>query len=144
MALSDMISGQCIIGHHLHLNVGINERKVSCTVVSDSLRFCAFSLSRSPVHGILQARVLEWVAISFSKIKNVKLLSRVRLFATPWTVAYQAPLSMEFSRQETGVGCHFLLQGILLTQGSNLGLLYCRQMLLPAEPPGKSQNKEGG
>ena len=40
----------------------------------------------------------------------VKSLSRVRLFVTPWSVAYQAPQSMEFSRQEYGVGCHFLLQ----------------------------------
>ena len=58
----------------------------------------------SPVPGILQARTLEWVAISFSnawkwKVK-VKSLSRVRLFATPWTAAYQAPLTMGFSRQE--------------------------------------------
>ena len=58
----------------------------------------------SPVPGILQARTLEWVAISFSnawkwKVK-VKLLSRVQHSATPWTAAYQAPLSMGFSRQE--------------------------------------------
>ena len=58
----------------------------------------------SPVPGILQARTLEWVAISFSnawkwKVK-VKLLSRVQLLATPWTEAYQAPPSMGFSRQE--------------------------------------------
>ena len=58
----------------------------------------------SPVPGILQARTLEWVAISFSnagewKVK-VKSLSRVRLLATPWTEAYQAPPSMGFSRQE--------------------------------------------
>ena len=58
----------------------------------------------SPVPGILQARTLEWVAIAFSnawkwKVK-VKSLSRVRLSATPWTAAYQAPLSMGFSRQE--------------------------------------------
>ena len=57
----------------------------------------------SPVPGILQARTLEWVDISFSnawkwKVK-VKLLSRVRLLATPWTAAYQAPPSMGFSRQ---------------------------------------------
>ena len=56
------------------------------------------------VHGILQARTLEWVAISFSnawkwKVK-VKSLSRVWLLATPWTAAYQAPPSMGFSRQE--------------------------------------------
>ena len=44
--------------------------------------------------------------------------SRVRLFETPWTVALQAPLSMGFSRQEYWSGLHFLLQGILLTQGS--------------------------
>ena len=58
----------------------------------------------SPVPGILQARTLEWVAISFSnawkwKVK-VKSLSRVRLFLTPWTAAHQAPPSMGFSRQE--------------------------------------------
>ena len=58
----------------------------------------------SAIPGILQARTLEWVAISFSnawkwKVK-VKLLSRVWLFATPWTAAYQAPLSMGLSRQE--------------------------------------------
>ena len=58
----------------------------------------------SPVPGILQARALEWVAISFSnawkwKVK-VKSLSRYWLFMTPWTVAYQAPLSIGFSRQE--------------------------------------------
>ena len=55
------------------------------------------------VHGIFQARVLEWVAIAFSlqplKVK-VKSLSRVRFLVTPWTAAYQAPLSMGFSRQE--------------------------------------------
>ena len=73
----------------------------------------------SPVPGILQARTLEWVAISFSnawkwKVK-VKLLSRVRLLATPWTAAHQAPLSMGFSRQEywsgvslTGIKPHLL------------------------------------
>ena len=58
----------------------------------------------SPIPGILQARTLEWVAISFSnawkwKVK-VKSLSHVRLSATPWTAAYQAPPSMGFSRQE--------------------------------------------
>ena len=68
----------------------------------------------SPVPGILQARTLEWVAISFSKVwkwkVKVKSLSRVQLLATPWTAAYQAALSMEFSRQKsTGVGCHCLL-----------------------------------
>ena len=48
---------------------------------------------------------------------------------TPRTVACQTPLSMGFSRQDTGVGCHFLLQGIFPTQESNPGLLHCRQIL---------------
>ena len=58
----------------------------------------------SPIPGILQVRTLEWVAISFSnawkwKVK-VKSLSRVQLLATPWTIAYQAPPFMGFSRQD--------------------------------------------
>ena len=67
----------------------------------------------SAVPGILQARTLEWVAISFSnawkwKVK-VKSLSRVRLLATPWTAAHQAPPSMGVSRQDYWSGCHRLL-----------------------------------
>ena len=56
------------------------------------------------IPGILQARTLEWVAISFSNVWKWKVkgksLSRVRPLATPWTAAYQAPLSMGFSRQK--------------------------------------------
>ena len=62
------------------------------------------SLPGSPVPGILQAKTLEWVAISFSKAwkwkVKMKSLSRVRLLATPWTAAHQAPPSMGFSRLE--------------------------------------------
>ena len=58
----------------------------------------------SPIPGILQARTLEWVAISLSNARKgkvkVKSLSCVQLPATPWTAAYQAPPSMGFSRQE--------------------------------------------
>ena len=58
----------------------------------------------SSVHGILQARILEWVAIFFSNAwkwkGKVKSLSRAQLLVTPWTGAYQAPPSMGFSRQE--------------------------------------------
>ena len=73
----------------------------SCPTLSDPMDY---STSGSLVPGILQARTLEWVAISFSnawkwKVK-VKSFSRVRLLATPWTAAYQAPPSMGFSRQE--------------------------------------------
>ena len=71
------------------------------------------SLPGSPVPGILQARTLEWVAVSFSnawkwKVK-VNSLSRVWLLATPWTAAYQALPSWDFPGKSTGVGCHCLL-----------------------------------
>ena len=150
------------------------------------------SLPSSSVHGILQARMLEWVVIPFSrgssnpgikprspalqadsllseppgKPKNtgvgspsllqgifetqesnwgllhgrqilyelnyqgseVKSLGRLRLFAT-------------FPGNSTGVDCHFLLQGIFPTQGSNPGLPHCRQILYLSEPPGKPNVK---
>ena len=76
-----------------------------------------------------------WLSNIFLKLSGVRsggggLVAKSCLtFATPWTVACQAPLSMGFSRQEYGVGCHFLLQGIFLTQEPNLGLLHCRQIL---------------
>ena len=73
----------------------------SCLTLCDSIDG---SPPGSPVPRILQARTLEWVAISFSnawkwKVK-LKSLSRVQLLATPWTAAYQALPSMGFSRQE--------------------------------------------
>ena len=60
---------------------------------------------------------------------KVKSLSRVQLFATPWTLAYQDPRPWDFPGKSTGVGCHFLLQEIFLTQGSNPGLPHSRQTL---------------
>ena len=73
----------------------------SCLTLCDSTDS---SPPDSSIPGILQARTLEWAAISFSnawkwKVKG-KSLSRVRLSATPWTVAHQAPPSMGLSRQE--------------------------------------------
>ena len=106
----------------------------------------------SSVPGILQARTLEWVAISFSsawkwKVK-VKLLSHVQLLVTPWTVAYQAPPSMGFSRQEywSGVPLPSLLWYIIqfkswilvgcfrecicvISEGLSTGILVCIQIL---------------
>ena len=75
----------------------------------------------SPVPGVLQARTLEWVAISFSnawkwKVK-VKSLSHVWLVATPWTAAYQAPPSMGFSRQEYWSGVPSPSPGITAYKG---------------------------
>ena len=59
-----------------------------------------------------------------ARVCSCALLSHVQLFTTPQTIAHQPPLSMGFSPDKnTGVGCHFLLQGIFPTQGSNLCLL---------------------
>ena len=77
----------------------------------------------SPLLLGFSARTLEWVAISFSnawkwKVK-VKSLSHVRLVVTPWIAAYQAPLSMRFSRQEYWVACRCLLRKIPLELWKN-------------------------
>ena len=85
----------------------------SCPTLCDPIDGSPLS---SSVPGILQARILEWVAISFSsawkwKVK-VKSLSRAWLLATPWTAAHQAPPSMGFSRQEYWSGCHCLLREV--------------------------------
>ena len=82
------------------LNSAAAKSLQSCPTLGDPIDSSPLG---SPVPGILQARILEWVAISFSnawkwKVK-VKSLSRARLLATPWTTAYQAPPSMGFSRQ---------------------------------------------
>ena len=63
----------------------------------------------------------EYVCVCWS-------LSHVRLSATTWTAAHQAPCPWNSPGKNTGVGCHFLLQGIFPTQGSNLGLVHCKQM----------------
>ena len=66
----------------------------------------------------------------------VQLLSHVLLFVNPWTVAHQTPYPWNFSGKNTGVGCHFLLQEIFPTQGLNLCLLHCRQILYHLSHPG--------
>ena len=90
----------------------------------------------SPVPGILQARTLEWVGISFSnawkwKVK-VKSLIRVRFLATPWTAAYQAPPSMGFSRQQYWSGVPVPSPKECLSNVKNNTLLtHCHQYLIP-------------
>ena len=118
----------------------------SCPALWDSMD-C--SPPGSSVHGTLQARILEWVAISFSRgsswprdwtpishiVRQIlyhlshgkaqsgsfKSLSCVQLFGTPWTVAYQAPLSMELSRQEYWSGWPFPSPGDLPDPGIEPG-----------------------
>ena len=57
------------------------------------------------------------------------MLSCIQLFVTLWNVAHQVPCSWDSPGKNTGVGCHFLLQGIFPTQGSSLGLSHFRQIL---------------
>ena len=75
-----------------------------------------------------------------SKVK-VKSLSPVRLFATPWTVPYQAPPSMGFSRQEYRSELPVPSPGIFPTQGSNPDLLHCRQTLYPLSHQGSHKTR---
>ena len=98
----------CVIKHYAAAAAAKSLQ--SCLTVCDPIDS---SPPGSPVPGILQARTLEWVAISFSNAwkwkAKVKSLSHVQLLATPWTAAYLAPPSMGFSRQEYWSGCHCLL-----------------------------------
>ena len=89
------------VGYSLHTAAAAAKSLQSCPTLCNPIDG---SPPSSPVPGILQARTLEWVAISSSnawkwKVK-VKSLSPVGLFATPWTAAHKAPPSMGFSRQE--------------------------------------------
>ena len=104
-----------------------------------------FSLrtTQKKIHLYLENKPRLWgIYIVLWNIK-CQLLSHVWLFVTLWTIPYQAPLSMEFSRQDTGVGSHPLHQGIFPTQGSDTGLLHCRQILSPSELSGKPKNTGG-
>ena len=80
---------------------------------------------------ILKSDWLYSLQPKMEKVKvRVKLLSHARLFATPWIVACTKFLRpWDFQGKSTGVGCHFLLQGIFPTQGLNPGLSHCRQTL---------------
>ena len=73
------------------------------------------------------------------KVK-VKSLSHVQLFVTPWTVAYQAPQSMEFSRQEYWRGSPFPSPGDLPNPGIEPGSSALQADALLSEPPGKKSN----
>ena len=102
---------------HNHFAATAAKSLQSCPTLCDPIDSSA---PGSAVPGILQARTLEWVAISFSfswkwKVK-VKSLSRDQLVATPWTVAHQAPPSMGFSRQEYWSGLPYQICG-RLTKG---------------------------
>ena len=77
------------------------------------------------------------LSLQVAKWSEVKSLSRVQLFVTPWTVAYQAPLSMGFSRQECWSGLPFPSPGDLPNPGIELSSPALQADALPSEPPGK-------
>ena len=103
----------------------------------------------SSVPGILQARILEWVAISFSnawkwKVK-VKSLSCARLLATPWTAAHLAPPSMGFSRQEYWTGLPPPSPGTLFLRDLCFGhFVHCTQHIQIYPLPSQSQKLSEG
>ena len=115
---------KCMLSEQLlgrHLTTTTTKSLQSCLTLCNPVDG---STPGSPVPGILQARTLEWVAISFSnswkwKVK-VKSLSCVQLLVIPWTAAYQAPLSMGFSRQKYWSGLPFPPPGDLPNPGFKL------------------------
>ena len=95
--------------------------------------------------GESQGRGAWWAAISGVAKSRTRLKrlsssssshSAVSDFLTPWKVACQSPLSWDYPSKNTSVGYHFLLQGIFLTQGRNLCLMHCRQILYPLSHQG--------
>ena len=91
-------------------------------------------------HSSLKERQCQRV-LKVKKVKEVKSLSRVRLFATPWTVAYQASLSMELSRQGYWSGLPFPSPGGLPDPGIEPRSPTLQADTLPSEPPGKPKSQ---
>ena len=85
---------------------------------------------------MIHAYLPESFYLLSSKVK-VKLLSHVQLFATPWNVAYQAPLSMGFSRQEYWSGVPFPSPGDIPNPGIEFWSPALQADALPSEPPGR-------
>ena len=101
---------------------------LSQSILVSVLKHCGVVL---PVSGTLinmSYHTHSFVSATLLTLSEVKSLSHVQLFLTPWTVACQTPPSMGFPGKSTGMSCHSLLQRIFLTKGSNPGLLHCRQM----------------
>ena len=106
--------------------------------------------SFSPVYLLSTTANIRIGALIYSKNLNAKWIigcavCAVSNSAIPWSVARQAPLSVDFPGKNTGVSCHFLLQGILLTQGSNLcflRLLHRQAGFLPLALPGKPESSD--
>ena len=89
------------------------------------------------LYGLPLPKIRGRITIEKMRRSEMKSLSRVQLFVTPWTVAYQAPLSMEFSRQEYWSGLPFLSPGDLPNPGIEPGSPALQADALPSESPGK-------
>ena len=100
----------------------------SCHFLSESSSDHLFVFQHSPQAQALSSSLPCFILIVICSTLSLSL-SHVSFFATPWTVASQAPLSMEFSNKNTGMGCNFLLQWIFPDQGLNPLLPHCRQIL---------------
>ena len=116
---------------NLQLVLNCNKNHLSPPILLLSLQTCQGQLL--PTAPFLGSQTLT-SSVFLSQIhfhhfsERAPTVLRAQLFATPWNAAHQAPLSVGFSRQKRGVGCHFLLQGIFPTQRLNLGLLHYRQI----------------
>ena len=89
------------------------------------LHLCYFPKAQSPKTVPVEMRVLTYEVCGGSLVIKSCLIPM-----TPWTAVHQAPLSMGFPGKDTGLGCHFPLQRIFPTQGSNPRLLHCRWQVL--------------
>ena len=150
--LCPLFANPWIVACQARLSIGFSRQEYFAAAAAKSIQLCPTlcdpidgSPPGLPVPRILLERTLEWAAISLSnackwKVKVKSLSSRVWLLATPWTAAYEALPSMDSPGNNTGVGCHALLQGTFLTQGSNpclFCLLHWQAGSLPLAPPGK-------
>ena len=104
---------------------------------SHSLRLFQCRPKRSTERGLLSPNPTLWHPAPVCTSVKVKSLSRVQLLATPWTVAYQDPPTMGFSRQECWSGLPLPSPGDLPNPGIELGSPALQADALPSEPPGK-------
>ena len=156
--MSDSFATPCSVGYQAPLSIGFPRQEYwnwlpfpspeelanpEIEPVTPTLagRFFTIWATRK-AHSLCQAHIFSDPSRSVSLFLDLKMkvksLSHVWLFATPWTVAYQAPQSTGFSRQEYWSGLPFPSPGDLPHQGSNPGLLHYRQMLCRLSHQGSS------
>ena len=93
--------------------------------------FVLLSLNLFSWTSIIFCLMLTFISLDVFLCLSAQSLSCVQLFVTTWTKSHHAPLSMDFSGKNSGVSCHFFLQGIFPTQGLNFRLLHWQVDALP-------------